>query len=97
MDKQNINTQDTKELIELRSDNIRRFIDEEPPLFIRYGTIAIILLLVILATIIFLAFLFFEIPKYDSTSNITDRNHKRMKNICKFNELSQKHIRQEII
>lgn len=49
-------TQTNKELIELRSDNTRRFIDEEPPFIIRYGTIVIILLLFILALIAYLVF-----------------------------------------
>lgn len=49
-------TQTNKELIELRSDNTRRFIDEEPPFIIRYGTIVIILLLFILALTAYLVF-----------------------------------------
>lgn len=49
-------TQTNKELIELRSDNTRRFIDEEPPFIIRYGTIVIILLLFILALTVYLVF-----------------------------------------
>lgn len=47
--KDNCNVQNNKERIELRSNNTRRFIDEEPPFIIRYGTIVIILLLFILA------------------------------------------------
>lgn len=49
-------TQTNKELIELRSDNTRRFIDEEPPLVIRYGTIVIILLLMAVAVITYCTF-----------------------------------------
>ncbi|MCQ2230223.1 MAG: hypothetical protein MJZ13_10845 [Bacteroidales bacterium] len=54
--KDNCNVQNNKELIELRSDNTRRFIDEEPPFIIRYGTIVIILLLFILALTAYLVF-----------------------------------------
>lgn len=57
--KDNCNVQNNKEQIELRSDNTRRFIGEEPPFIIRYGTIVIILLLFILAYIAYVAF-----PKY---------------------------------
>lgn len=49
-------TQTNKERIELRSDKTRRFIDEEPPFIIRYGTIVIILLLLILALTAYLVF-----------------------------------------
>lgn len=55
-DKDNCNVQNNKERIELRSDNTRRFIDEEPPFIIRYGTIVIILLLFILALTAYLVF-----------------------------------------
>lgn len=55
--KDNRNDQNNKERIELRSDNTRRFINEEPPFVIRYGTIVIILLLLILAYIAYLVFL----------------------------------------
>lgn len=54
--KDNCNVQNNKERIELRSDNTRRFIDEEPPFIIRYGTIVIILLLFILALTAYLVF-----------------------------------------
>lgn len=54
--KDNCNVQNNKELIELRSDNTRRFIDEEPPFIIRYGTIVIILLLFILSLTAYLVF-----------------------------------------
>lgn len=54
--KDNCNVQNNKELIELRSDNTRRFIDEEPPLVIRYGTIVIILLLMAVAVITYCTF-----------------------------------------
>jgi len=49
-------TQSKREQIELRSGNTRRFIDEEPPFIIRYGTIVIILLLFILALTAYLVF-----------------------------------------
>ena len=49
-------TQTNKELIELRSDNTRRFIDEEPPFVIGYGTIVIILLLMAVAVITYCTF-----------------------------------------
>lgn len=55
--KDNCNVQNNKERIELRSDNTRRFIDEEPPFIIRYGTIVIILLLFILAFTAYFVFL----------------------------------------
>ena len=55
-DKDNCNVQNNKERIELRSDNTRRFIDEEPPLVIRYGTIVIILLLMAVAVITYCTF-----------------------------------------
>lgn len=54
--KDNCNVQNNKDRIELRSDNTRRFIDEEPPFIIRYGTIVIILLLFILALTAYLVF-----------------------------------------
>ena len=54
--KDNCNVQNNKERIEHRSDNTRRFIDEEPPFIIRYGTIVIILLLFILALTAYLVF-----------------------------------------
>lgn len=54
--KDNCNVQNNKERIELRSDNTRHFIDEEPPFIIRYGTIVIILLLFILALTAYLVF-----------------------------------------
>ena len=54
--KDNCNVQNNKERIELRSDNTRRFIDEEPPFIIRYGTIVIILLLLLLASIAYFVF-----------------------------------------
>ena len=54
--KDNRNVKNTKEQIELRSDNTRRFIDEEPPFIIRYGTIVIIILLFILASIAYFVF-----------------------------------------
>lgn len=54
--KDNCNVQNNKERIELRSENTRRFIDEEPPFIIRYGTIVIILLLFILALTAYLVF-----------------------------------------
>ena len=54
--KDKCNVQNNKERIELRSDNTRRFIDEEPPFIIRYGTIVIILLLFILALTAYLVF-----------------------------------------
>ena len=54
--KDNCNVQNNKERIELRSDNTRRFIDEEPPFIIRYGTIVIIILLFILASIAYFVF-----------------------------------------
>jgi len=50
-------TQTNKERIEFRSDNTRRFIDEEPPVIIRYGTIVIILLLLVLAFTAYFVFL----------------------------------------
>ena len=37
------------EQIELRSSNARRFIKEEPPFIIRYGTMIIVLLLIFTA------------------------------------------------
>ena len=49
-------TQTNKERIELRSDKTRRFIDEEPPFVIRYGTIVIILLLMAVAVITYCTF-----------------------------------------
>lgn len=55
--KDNCNVQNNKERIELRSDNTRRFIDEEPPFIIRYGTIVIILLLLLFASIAYFVFL----------------------------------------
>lgn len=54
--KDNCNVQNNKERIELRSDNTRHFIDEEPPFIIRYGTIVIILLLFILVLTAYLVF-----------------------------------------
>lgn len=54
--KDNCNVQNNKEQIELRSDNTRRFIGEEPPFIIRYGTIFIIILLFILASIAYFVF-----------------------------------------
>jgi len=54
--KDNCITQTNKERIELRSDNTRRFIDEEPPLVIKYGTIVIILLLMAVAVITYCTF-----------------------------------------
>lgn len=54
--KDNCNVQNNKERIEHRSDNTRRFIDEEPPLVIRYGTIVIILLLMAVAVITYCTF-----------------------------------------
>jgi len=50
-------TQSKREQIELRSGNTRRFIDEEPPFIIRYGTIVIILLLLLFASIAYFVFL----------------------------------------
>lgn len=54
--KDNCNVQNNKERIELRSDNTRHFIDEEPPFVIRYGTIVIILLLMAVAVITYCTF-----------------------------------------
>ena len=39
---------DEKEQIELRSENTRKFISEEPPLFIRIGTVVITLLIIVI-------------------------------------------------
>lgn len=50
------NIQDNNEQIELRSANTRHFIDEEPPFIIRYGTVFVILIIMILASIAYLAF-----------------------------------------
>lgn len=57
MDKKYNHNTHNKEQIELRSDNTRHFINEEPPFIIRYGTMAIILLLLILASVGYFAFL----------------------------------------
>ena len=54
--KDNCITQTNKERIELRSDKTRRFISEEPPFVIRYGTIVIILLLMAVAVITYCTF-----------------------------------------
>lgn len=40
--KDNIKQNTENRQIELRSDKTRRFIDEEPPILIRYGTIIVI-------------------------------------------------------
>lgn len=53
--KDNYHTQN-KERIELRSDDTRRFIEEEPPFIIRYGTVAIILFLLALVSIAYFVF-----------------------------------------
>lgn len=40
--------------IELRSDNTRRFIDEEPPFLIRNGTVLISTAIILIGIIVFL-------------------------------------------
>lgn len=56
MEKKDCHNTNKKEQIELRSNNTRRFIEENPPFIIRYGTITIILLLLILAAIAYFVF-----------------------------------------
>ena len=51
---QNImNNSKKNEKIELRSVNTQRFVIEEPPLFIRYGTIIIVFLLTIVSILLY--------------------------------------------
>ena len=44
------------EKIELRSEKVRRIVNEKPPFFIRYGTIILTILLLLAAIIVCLDF-----------------------------------------
>ena len=44
------------EKIELRSEKVRRIVNEKPPFFIRYGTIILTVLLLLAAIIVYLDF-----------------------------------------
>lgn len=51
MRQKNDNNKD--DYIELRSDNTRRFIDEEPPFLVRNGTVLVITTIILIGIIIF--------------------------------------------